>query len=171
MREEIAKDLAQAYGDLSRPSYAFAARRLNEGMHGEVVRALSRAFVVDDQTSLGSDDVCITLFVRPHDAPEEWTWSVQISLVGNYAVVSRMGHSRAPWPITEAHDDQNEVALLATLRRAGIELVSYALLREPTALRPPNSGDDEVYTVYNAPFTDMVPFQGEPLSVGAKPDT
>jgi hypothetical protein len=111
-----------------------------------------------DRTSLGSDDVCIALFVRPHEAPESWVWSVQLSLVGSYGVVARIGDSRAPWPITEFTDEPTEGRLLAMLGRSGVELLSYAELREQTGLRAPNSETEEIYTVYNALFTDMDPF-------------
>ena len=171
MREEISKALVEAYGDLTHPSYAFAARRLEQGVHAETVQAVAREFVVDDQTSLGSDDVCITLFVRPRDGAEQWTWSVQLSLVGDYAVVSQIGYAKAPWPII-ASREPHEARLLAALRDAGIELLSYGDLSEPTMFRPPNSDAAEVYTVYNALFSDMTPLPVEPSTsnVGRKED-
>ncbi len=161
MREDISNALVRAYGDLSHPSYAFAARRLDEEMHVGVVRNLSQKFVVEDQTSLGGDDVCVSLYVRESESHSDWRWCVQLSLVGNYAVVSRMGDGLAPWPVTEANADVAEAALLGALCESGMELLPYAELQEPTILRPPNSDAEEVYTVYNALFTDMVPLRRE----------
>jgi hypothetical protein len=157
MRDMIERDLSDAYGDLSRPSYWFAEERLQQGMHSDVIPRLSQEFIVQDETSIGSDDVCITLFVRPVGTPEPWLWCVQLSLVGNYAVVSKMGEIGARWPIVLARSGTGEAVLLNLLRMAGMELLSYSELAERTAYRPPNADAGETYTVYNALFADSVP--------------
>ena len=162
MRHDIMNELTNAYGTLVSPSYAFAAQRLEAGMHADTVRRLARDFTVEDETSLGSDDVCITLYVRPREEAGAAKWCVQLSLVGDFGVVSEMvstGPARKVWPITEARTAcPSEAKLLGTLRSAGLELLPYAVLEEPTPFRPPNADADEVYTVYNALFTDAVPY-------------
>ncbi|MCL2449380.1 MAG: hypothetical protein FWD17_10560 [Polyangiaceae bacterium] len=156
-RAQIESDLEAAYGELARPSYAFAAERLEAGMHGETVTRLAQEFDWEDRTSIGSDDVCISLWLRPKDTSGPWQWRVLLSLVGNYAVVDRLIEPSKDWPVIEAHGDGPEAVLLSTLRGSGFELLPSSELREPTALRPANSDPSEVYTVYNALFSDAVP--------------
>jgi hypothetical protein len=157
VRADITEQLEAAYGDLTRPSYRFAAERLDAGMHRRVMLRLAEEFEVDDQTSIGSDDVCISLLVALRDSPVGMRpWNVQLSLVGAFAVVSKVGDISAKWPVGD--DDQDAKRLLALLRAAGLDLLPYSTLAEPTALLPPNVRAGEVYTVYNALFTDSVPY-------------
>jgi hypothetical protein len=156
LRQDIKEAIAGAYGDLRNPSYRFAPERYEGGMHRDVIRAIASRFDVDDQTSLGSDDVCISLIVRRTSSSGEFRWNVRISLVGNYAIVSDRNNPSRPWPLTSAPPGTYEATLQAVLRDAGMELLEY--LAVPTALRPPNSEPFEVYSVYNGLFSDGNPF-------------
>lgn len=154
--EAILVDVLAAYGDLGAPSYSFAPSRLEAGMHADTLRRLSSQFAVDDQTSLGSDDVCLSLFVHWPTRTSSPPWFVRLSLVGRYALVSRLDQSDARHPAAHARRDA-ETALLRLLREDGFALLPLAVLQEPTALRPPNAEAGEVYTLYNALFTDAIP--------------
>jgi hypothetical protein len=158
MRSDLRRNLEHAYGDWSVPNYAFAAQRLHAGMHAPVLTTLGNHFATENCTSLGSDDVCISIVVRPRSGVLNEEWLVKISLVGMYAIVSSMASPQREWPITRAEPGSDEANLLNLLTSAGIELLSYDVLAEPVLIRPPNSHPAEVYTVYNALFSDMVPF-------------
>ena len=148
----IQHDILAAYGDLESPSFCFAQERREQQWHAPIVRAIFERFDGEDVTTL-DDEVCLSVLVRPRGAKDN-RWSVRLSLVGPYALVTRITGRADRWLVSKDDADHDELELMRLVKEGGLRIVASSVLRQPIALRTPSLPPDQV-TVYNALFTDF----------------
>lgn len=151
----IQRDILAAYGDLQSPSFSFAQERRGQHWHASIVRAVLEHFDGEGVTTL-DDEVCLSLLVRPHGTKQS-CWLVRLSLVGPYALVTRVTGHAEDWLVSEDDADDHERELILLVKEGGLRLIAASILCQSIRLRTPSLPPDQV-TIYNALFTDFAPF-------------
>lgn len=152
MLERILKDLQATCGDLSKPNFAFAEERYKKDIHGTVVRDLMVRFFVKNLTDL-NDDVSYQLHVKGRQSE----WIVWLSLVGPYALITRISgdppRMGAPESSSIRSEDSEESDLKDVLGRNNLLLLDRSVAESPVSIALFNT-EPENTKVYQALFSD-----------------
>lgn len=158
--DDILAEITSTYGSLDRPHFGRVTERLDQQPYQQLVKSIASQFEVEETTD-PNDDHAFMLALSRGDR----SWSLELSVVGPYAVVARVSEA---WDkiLTQATPDLDEYErwLMYQLTRAGLRPLRQEELERPVELALYNVEPGEV-RVYHALFTDIpgLPWDKEEL--------
>ncbi len=152
LSNEFLSRIKEVYRTLDEPDFSFVMEAIRsrpyEDVISEVVTTLGLA---SEEYSDPNDDVSF----QYHLSRGRENWALQLSMVGPFAVVARIGDR---WGRILVQSDPSlselEREFLAILRSYGFHLLSKEELEQPVPLRLYNTDPGDV-RVYQALFSDM----------------
>ena len=152
LSNEFLSRIKEVYRSLDEPNFSFVMeatrKRPYEDVISEVVTTLGLA---SEEYNDPNDDVSFQYHLSRGDE----NWAVELSMLGPFAVVARIGEG---WDRVLIQNDSSlselERQLLAILRSYGLRLLSREELEQPVPLRLFNAEPGDV-RVYQALFSDI----------------
>ena len=138
------KDLLDAvkvrYGSLDEPDYSFVEQVVQDQPYARLVRALSELAKVEETTDVNND---VSFRYVLHRGGE--SWGLNLSMVGPYGLVLRLGPEREV--LTDEPVEGDELRILRLVKDAGITLLSRKALvdRIPFQLLGDETGHATLY--------------------------
>lgn len=151
---KMLRDIELAYGSLTKPSYHFV-EKANHVFAETFIHAMRReGYKVEETTDL-NDDIAFTFYV----AMENYSWTVQISIIGMYCIVMEIDSNGK---IT--FNNYSQTAILEGL----LQNFGATILTKSDAEHRINFGDNNSKkSLYSILFTDTdsLPWEAIPLHV------
>ncbi|MBI1924049.1 hypothetical protein HYR99_07340 [Candidatus Poribacteria bacterium] len=161
--KEIMTFIEQKYKSFDFPDFSFVEKEMSTRPYQAVVGELRNIVELKEDTDANDDVSFSYLLVKGNKR-----WSLNISMIGPYAVLMLMNHSRS-FEIVHPEDEElsqleNEIAKI--LQKHSITLLPQYLLEYPVPLQLYNTEPENV-KVYQALFTDtdILPWEWQTYTI------
>lgn len=148
LQQIIQERLTISYGSMYNPNYSFVAKSFEKQPYKKVISEISTRLLVEDITDINYD-VSFSYILKNEELAE---YSLQLSMVGRFFTLSKLGTARQVVQVLSQGFSDDEMFILLILDDNGFLLIDESTLQLESQLR--DNGSGERLCVYQALFTN-----------------
>ena len=142
MYPEILSEITLKYVSLKKPSLAFVSEMVMKQPYQTAIQNIARQFNIEETTEINYDVAFFYYLVKG-----EWKWELALSMIGKYALLSRLSKTSKRSPLTTDSSDltEDEINLIEILSHEGFKFIDKVSLEMHVDLNLPNSTETHLY--------------------------